>query len=436
MYFVQRVWVRMFGLNQTAASTLPIVFGVPAIVLFIVLARRFTSYWRLTSFLFSSAFLTVGAGPAIPRMYGLGLLLAVSSILLWDKWRSAPTGGRLIVWMGVMLLMTYTHLFGLMLLAGFVVVNCLYGPRRVFFSAICAATVALFLPWLLYVLPVYRHSGLASNLWWVPLVVGNPLREITALPWAWMGEIHIRHLRFAMAAAFAANLLLLAAGLRRSLRVPSFRMNSLLVAVPTLLLFIFSIVVTPALYGRFLLGVLPAYWLAIATLGENGGRAGKALLYCVFLPWTIASVGLSIRNVQRPSIAAQTADLMSAKIGPRDVILALGDSGVLYWEWRVVRGRREPIYLVQLGRPSLQAYAEGRREEERLAVTPFIPLERVDLSTAERVWVFGPPSWGEEQYQQNVVAAERRLNSFGFAINQRFHNGSSFLYAFSRDAVK
>jgi hypothetical protein len=74
-----------------------------------------------------------------------------------------------------MVLLIYTHYFGLLMLAGFVVVNWLFGPRRRAFIVAAAAAGISFLPWFLYVLPVYQARGLQTNLWWVQMLISNPL---------------------------------------------------------------------------------------------------------------------------------------------------------------------------------------------------------------------------------------------------------------------
>src|ERR1700686_187298 len=77
IYLVQRAWLMIFGQSDTAVKILPLVVNLPTIILFTWLASFVTTYWRLASFLFSSAYLQVGGDPTQVRMYGLALLLTV-----------------------------------------------------------------------------------------------------------------------------------------------------------------------------------------------------------------------------------------------------------------------------------------------------------------------------------------------------------------------
>jgi hypothetical protein len=295
IYLIERGWLGLFGHTDSAAKSLPIVISVPSIVLFTVLARRVVTHWRLASFLFAGAYASVGRAASIVRMYGLTLLLVVAAMLLWDAWRKYPRRGTLAAWTAVMALLIYTHFCGLLLLASFLVVNSLSGVRRGVFAA-CAALAGLaYLPWLVYVLPVYESRGLEANLWWVRLLVRNPVIALSRLPASNLGEINIPSWRRILwPTGVLLNLALFVAAWKTIRQLPSWRSAAdsvrwfwtslTLFGFPVLLLFAFSAAVTPAFHSRFLLGTLPAYWILIVLLGQLGGRAGLAILYGAVLP--------------------------------------------------------------------------------------------------------------------------------------------------------
>ncbi|HEV8524316.1 MAG TPA: hypothetical protein VGQ71_07435, partial [Terriglobales bacterium] len=167
-YVIEWLWVRAVGHTDTAVKTLAFLINVPSFFLFTWLAARVTRRWRLVSFLFFGLYFRIGSTPNQVRMYGLGLLLTIAAMVLWERWHERPSNRSLIAWTFVAVLLVYTHLFGLLTLAGFLVANWLAGPRRRAFTAATVGAALSFLPWLFYVLPVYRSRGLADNLTWVP----------------------------------------------------------------------------------------------------------------------------------------------------------------------------------------------------------------------------------------------------------------------------
>ncbi len=333
IYLLERGWMHLFGQTDSAVKALALVINIPTLILFPWLASRVTRHWRLASFLFAGTYLSVGSTPNQMRMYGLGLLLAVTAMLLWEWWRKEPGAGKLIAWAFVMLLLVYTHFFGLLLLAAFFAVNWLFGPRRRQFAAATFAIGVAYLPWLAYVLPVYLRDGLRTKVPWVNVF---PHRALSQLPSAFLGYLYGPELRVIpwMAALLVhLALFLLAWRTVRKFWPPSrdlkesgrwFWTAALLAGVPILLLYGFAVLVTPVFNARFVLGILPAYWLLVVLLGDFGGRAGRAILYAVVLPWVLVSVGVTMAQSLQPSPARQATTFLNREYRDTDLILCDG----------------------------------------------------------------------------------------------------------------
>lgn len=386
IYLLERGWMYLFGQTDSAVKALALVINIPTLILFPWLASRVTRHWRLASFLFAGTYLSVGSAPNQMRMYGLGLLLAVTAMLLWEWWRKEPGAGKLIAWAFVMLLLVYTHFFGLLLLAAFFAVNWLFGPRRRQFAAATFAIGVAYLPWLAYVLPVYLQDGLRTKVPWVNVF---PHRALAQLPSAFLGYLYGPELRVIpwMAALLVhLALFLLAWRTVRKFWPPSrdlkesgrwFWTAALLAGVPILLLYGFAVVVTPVFNARFVLGILPAYWLLVVLLGDFGGRAGRAILYAVVLPWVLVSVGVTMAQSLQPSPARQATTFLNREYRDTDLILCDGlDCGnQVYWEWTRRLGRSGRIEVLRFGSTAW-----------RLSVLPQKKLGQLDLSQVGRVW--------------------------------------------------
>src|SRR5581483_115317 len=105
------------------------------------------------------------------------------AFIIWSKWAKEPRGGLLALWVLVMTLEIYAHYFGLLLLAGFVVVNWIYGKRRILFTAAAALPGLAFIPWVLYLAPTYRTHRLQQNLGWVNR---NPINSVLEAPFQFL----------------------------------------------------------------------------------------------------------------------------------------------------------------------------------------------------------------------------------------------------------
>lgn len=386
IYLLERAWMYLFGQTDSAVKALALVINIPTLILFPWLASRVTRHWRLASFLFAGTYLSVGSTPNQMRMYGLGLLLAVTAMLLWEWWRKEPGAGKLIAWAFVMLLLVYTHFFGLLLLAAFFAVNWLFGPRRWWFTGAAAVVGFAYLPWLAYVVPVYFQDGLRVK---IPWVNARPSLLLAELPYGYLGYFSMPEWRavLSVAAGFVHLALFLLAwrGLcrlwppQRGGEVESrwFWTLAILAGLPIVLLYGFSLLITPAFHWRFVLGVLPSYWLLVVLLGEWGGRAGRAMLYAVVLPWVLASVGLTMAQSLHPSPARQATTFLNREYRDADLILCDGlDCGnQVYWEWTRRLGRTGRIEVLRFGSPAW-----------RLSVLPQKKLGQLDLSQVSRVW--------------------------------------------------
>ncbi|MCL6481243.1 MAG: hypothetical protein K6U02_05910 [Firmicutes bacterium] len=420
-YVLASGWPRLFGLSDGAAKALPLVFNLPALLLFPLLARRFTEHWRLATLLFAALYWRIGGVMGLVRMYGLLLLLVVVALLLWERWRRAPGIGVLTAWGSVMLLMVYTHYSGVLLLGAFVVVEWLCGPRPAsarWGMLFVAGLVGLSLvPWLLYVWPVYQARGLEPNLAWVR----SPHQVLGQLPFFFLSYIHpgfspfddlrelpplwIRIAVYAIAIGLHLVLVVLAWRGRRLAETNGFRgeLGPLagLVLLPIAVVYLFSLIVHPALDARFLLGLLPAYWLLMVRAGESAGEAGRWLLFGVLLPWVLLSVAVTLPEAG-PAPVRRAVDAVAAEYQPGDLLLAECRVGVnVWWEWTHRLGRLEQMqafgcerwrwWLPGVATPreaelaDLQARrvwliyvqpAERQRLEARLLGQGFLPVQR------------------------------------------------------------
>jgi hypothetical protein len=435
IYLLERLWLQTFGPRDGATKLLPVVLNIPTIVLFTWLATRVTPHWRLGSFLFASVYLQPGTAPTQVRMYGLCLCWVVAAILLWDRWRRDPRPAWLGAWAVVMILLIYTHYIGLLLLAAFVAANWFYGARRWAFAGAALAAGLTFLPWLLYVLPVYLDRGLYMNLAWVKR---EPHVAVAQMPVEFLGYIapsenlfpglgwlHPWTLRIAeeIAAGLVHVVLVLAAwrGIRRLPCQTDARDGMarwlwpmmLLVAVPAALLYAFSLLSTPAFHARFLTGTLPAYWLSLVLLGEIGGRPGRSILYGIILPWALMSSVVAVFESRVPSPVRRATLEVAPEARSGDLILCdKFTEAAVYWEWTRRLGRSGRLEALEPG-------------EHWLSQVPKKRLEQLDLHGVDRVWFFS----GDETKAKLVPEFFRAR---GFAPQTRLHDESVTLMSFTK----
>ena len=401
MYLIHRGWIGLFGTSDAAVKTLPLVIVIPTIVMFTHLASLATSNWRVVSLFFCCGYLAVRV-QAMTRMYGLVLLLATLAILLWNRWRQRPGFRSLTLWTCVMVLLVYTHFFGLLLVAGFAGVVTLFGPRRRSFYVACAIAASAWLPWLLFVLPVYEQRGIETNLWWVRLFLPNPLEALGQLPAALMGDFGRTGWKGIVIALLALALHGLLIGLAVWRGKPGNTKHVdkaspewwawpmlALVTIPVLILFVYSIIRTPALNVRFVLGIVPPYWLLVGSLSDLAERPGRWILYGAFLPWLLVSTAQELRIIARPhplrSVAAEIGD----SIKPGDALLCVGECNSFYWEWAHRYRQTTPVRRISPGEPASLVDIDQQSSEqgERLNVVPVVPIDKA--LDAETIWLVG-----------------------------------------------
>lgn len=428
MYLLERVWLSWLGKTDAVAKLLPVVINLPALILFTWLAWRVTPRWRVAAFLFSGGYLAAGNTLTLVRMYGLVILWMLIAILIWESWRQRPAAGRLAAWTAVMALLVHTHYSGLLILAAFFTVNWLFGPRRLLFTAAAAIPVLCFVPWVLFVLPVYQSRGLETNLWWVRMLLAEPHKGLALMAYEYLGTMPVpgawRYVAAAGAALIHLLLLVFAIGSFRRMWPPRrdseparrwFWVVALLAGVPVALLFLFSVVYTPALASRFLIGILPAYWLLVVMMAEMGARRGLWLLYGVMLPWVlISSTATLIRNLESHPVRKRI-ETVAREMRPGDIIVCLDElANPVFWELTHRLGREAPIQALapQVDADELSVFQrQGFEQGERLSVIPYRPVNEIGLEGVRRVWLFhnsaAPPDTIAEHLAAHGFARER-----------------------------
>lgn len=435
MYLLHRIWIGLFGASDTSVKLLPVVVNIPALVLFAALANRLTVHWRAVSFCF--CLLYAGARvPATTRMYGLGLLLTILALWLWNLWENEPNWRRLLAWSIVMGLLVYTHFFGLLLLAGFVTAVLLLGPKRLPFLAASITIALTWLPWFLFVMPVYQERGVETNLWWVQVFSSNPVIALLLLPVSLLGDLPSgRFLRPLLLVALAIHgALLLGAILasRRRLlpplqwRTPEGRIWGLLAitSVPVLLLFVFSVLRTPALHMRFLLGIVPSYWLLLGVLAQQAKNPGRLILYFLVIPWAVVSGAYSLQSTRPVSDQHLAAASMLPSVRPTDLVVCSGDCNSFFWEWTQRMRGTTPIRFIYTGNPASRA----SQQTGRLSVVPPVDLTELPLKQYSRIWVVTHDS-------SALLNASEGLMNAGFRRESVFSKGAVAVAQFTRSGV-
>lgn len=396
-FLFHRLWLGMFGHTDNAVKALALLLNIPTIALFTWLASKYTSHWRLAAFLFSIPFLRIGSAVNLVRMYGMLLLLTVIALVIWERWRKKPSNGKLMAWAAVMILVVYTHGSGLLLLPAFFAMNWLYGPRRRAFTIVCTVALLALLPWIAYVFPVYQARGIGDN---VGAIRANPMISLGQLPFFFLsGEdpgggtpaplLHRLDLRIALVlaagVAHIALLTLACRGIYRSFNQWSDEkwrglwLATLLCGIPVIALFGFSVLFTPVLHPRYVLIGLTGYWLLITLLGQLGGRAGKALVIGIFIPWALVSVGLLLAQNWGDSPVRRATTYLARETRSSDLIICdkhMSLGWQVYWEWTRRLGK-DPAQVETL--PSgVVPYLNS--------IAPAKPLENLNLEKVNRIW--------------------------------------------------
>lgn len=437
-YLVGRGFLHLFGHTDAAAKALVFVVSVATLVLFTSLARQVTPHWRLASLLCVVTYLRVGSALNQARMYGPLLLFVVAALLLWEQWRVSGGLGWLAGWVAAMSCAAYTHGSALLLVPAFVIANWLAGPRRWLFAAASAIPVLALVPWIAYVSGVFAERGIEAN---VRAIRMDPTRAVAHLPFYFLtgedpggGSPLLRLYRDGVSgwlkwAALLPHLALLALGWRGlrplwPLRREGHRAESwiwtvlVLCAVPLALLYVFSLLMTPVVHARYLLVILPGYWLLLALLWQYGGRASRILIGGVFL-WILASAGLAVALHRTPSAARQAAEVVAAELGDGDLILCDKHHPVgwqFYWEWtRRLGGRGDRVAIL---RSPMAAWLTS--------IVPGTELDSLNLKRIMRVWFVH----GEDRQREALV--REFLGTRGFAVDARPGAGPPSLVLFAR----
>jgi hypothetical protein len=399
-YLLERIWMRTFGHSDSVAKTLALLLNVPTIVLFAYLASRITTHWRVAALLFTLAFLRIGSAVNLVRMYGLLLLCFVSALVLWNEWRTEPRMRWLFGWAVAMSFAVYAHATALFLLPVFVLVNTLFGPRRVVFLIASGLPVLALVPWIAFVSSTFFERGIGGNVGWIGT---DPTRAVFQLPFYFLtGEppggaspLEERYARgisplWKWGALVLNGLLVAFATLwprvtrkTHATEPSSVRwivIASLFVGIPIGLLYLFSLASEPVVHPRYLLIVTPAYWLLLTLLGQRGGLPGRVTLVVVAV-WMVGSVLVVGGLHQRPGLARSGTDRVAAEIRVADIVVVddympLGFQ--VYWEWtrRLKRNERINVLLTDEVLP----YTRG--------MLPGTNLNEIELQGVQRVWLF------------------------------------------------
>lgn len=269
-YLLLKSFIAVFGSSLAAIRTPSLIFSLAGIAALGVLYRK--QEWRLPATL-AAVLLALNTEHIFQgeraRSYALYALL-VTLLVVWCFEMKEHGRSRLYWFTGgaIMALTVYTHYVGAIYVAAVVAATMLSDvPKpfklRTFMAA--AAAAALFLPWILWLIPAYSaHNGVQGNLWWVPkptpTILGHSIVSFLGTP----------PLRGVISSGLLLTGLLAAVAVWRGQR-----------SIQTLSL-AFTALGTPlALYGASLLGdtsyfhirhLLPSFapWLLLISFGAAG----------------------------------------------------------------------------------------------------------------------------------------------------------------------
>jgi hypothetical protein len=146
-----------------------------------------------------------------------------------------------------------------------------------------------------------------------------------------------------------------------------------------------SVTIAPLFQPRFLVGLLPGYWLLLAMVVQITGRPARILAYFGVLPVVLAAAVVTSAQYLRPSEIRLRVREVAASFQEGDAII--GDSAIgahVLWEWRAVLGRDEPVTTMRVGGPGHIPFRERRTHN----VVPYHDLWTLDTGGKRRVWYF------------------------------------------------
>jgi len=400
-YLVARYWMELFGATDSSVKRLMVVTNLPAISLFTHLCAKVTRNWPIISFMFCAVYFRVGGTPTRLRMYGLAIGLTLLAIWFWLRWEQTGKPRELWCWAAAMIFLLQTHYVGVALLISFLAAEFLVGQNSRRFLLTTFLVGLTFLPWAIFVMPTFGERGLSPNILWV----NNPTQSLLSLPGhLLMGEppgssslpfavssVLLR--RFISGAALGIHLALLLAFLLRWRQKEVLKESrsgptvlrwisnlALWFGLPILMLYSFSLFALPVLHTRFLLGILPAYWLLIGLLCEAAGKRGRVILWGGFLPAVTIGIVMSVRWLPNEAWTNwQVARISASEFGANDRILCdtYVGPGVL-WEWTKRQRRIGGVDIL----------APRGKDDWWLEVLTQKEFSALDLGGVDRVWLF------------------------------------------------
>jgi hypothetical protein len=445
VYLVFRGWLQLFGHTEAAVKGLIVLVNSACLFLFSWLAHEITRHWRLATILFSCIYFQIGSVPNLSRAYGIVLLCTVAAVMLWREWSGSGHLKWLVGWTLVMTVSVYANYFGFLLLAAFLLVTLLQGPNRKAFIVASLVPALMILPWVAYVLAVYEPTGnlVPPSLQWI---TRHELHQgLTDLPVAFQTYIEAgsdpfadpvpimqpeiwQLLKYAVWILCLLFVVLIVWNRKNFTFGPDdsdagarwFWRLFLIAGVPVAALLLVSLLLAPMMHPRFLTGILPVYWLVYALIIQLTGRPGRLLGYFALVPLVLStSVVVTANNLDRSGIRARVQEVAD-DFRDRDAVLSDSAIGAhVFWEWRGVQHRTEPVIVVRAGEVGHIPYRERRRQN----VVPYHNLEDIPLGNIRRVWYFYSnlkESQKAERYFSNLgfqpitlTSVDRQDNQFG-----------------------
>jgi hypothetical protein len=406
-YMIARGWIAFFGGSDNSIKVLPLVFNVPALIAFTILARRVTKYWREATLLFSGIYWQVGSVPNLVRAYGLICLLTILAILAWKNWSDDGRMRWLAGWTAAVSGVALSHYFGVLLVCAFVIVNALRGRRPLLFLGAAAVPAILLLPWALYLLPVWSAGAEVrpDSLTWIDGAGG--LGDLAGLAFAFLGYTEPgaapfrpwnifdepRYTMIATVGAVAAHVVLTAilAGWwirNRGRHDANDRVREWLPVL--LILFVFPLLgliglsrLAPLFHPRFLIGSLPIYWLLFALAADASPRIGRAFTWGLVGWLALVAFKISEPSLRPWPVTAAVMEI-DRNAQPGDVVIADNQVGeYAWWEFDRVLQRERTLHVFRARDRDLIPPRELRGNN----ILPYTDIAEIDLTEAETIWL-------------------------------------------------